>query len=101
MKHVHSDLIKVWADGAEIQFRSRIVPNWTNTGNPSWRPDFEYRIKPQQTKYRLYAYRRWDKSVGIALIVNENDTQRVENSNSFIKWITDWCTYEHVQTDLG
>lgn len=51
--HKHAELIKAWADGAEIQSRF-VVSNdtneghvWVDTPNPAW--DFEkiYRIKPE------------------------------------------------------
>lgn len=49
--HVHAELIKKWADGAEIQFRS-VDGNWLDCQRrgPEWLPDNEYRIKPEETK---------------------------------------------------
>lgn len=46
MKHKHADLIKAWADGAEIQHRY-LRKKWEDTRNPGWDYDFEYRIKPE------------------------------------------------------
>ena len=43
--HKHSELIKAWADGAEIQLRFQEA--WTDCPLPQWFPDAEYRIKPQ------------------------------------------------------
>lgn len=51
--HKHAELIKAWADGAEIQSRLVVVNDtneghvWVDTPNPAW--DFEkiYRIKPE------------------------------------------------------
>lgn len=46
--HVHCELIKAWADGAEIQFWEN--GKWYDCNNkPSWFPDIEYRIKPEPT----------------------------------------------------
>jgi hypothetical protein len=45
--HKHSELIKAWADGAEIEYRSRIDGNWTTAGSPQWFDNSEYRIKPE------------------------------------------------------
>lgn len=45
--HKHADLIKNWADGAEIQFK---YPDdtWENVcGTPTWASTTEYRIKPK------------------------------------------------------
>lgn len=43
--HKHADLIKAWADGAEIQYRYTGV--WTDVNRPAWNEVVEYRIKPE------------------------------------------------------
>jgi hypothetical protein len=45
--HKHAELIKAWADGAEIQFRFPCDLKWTDTKTPSWDGIAEYRIKPE------------------------------------------------------
>jgi len=45
MKHKHSELIKKWADGAQIQVK---YADWEDTENPSWNKEFEYRLKPEE-----------------------------------------------------
>jgi hypothetical protein len=42
----HADLIKAWADGAEIQIRCRFSGDWLNIDVPIWSVDCEYRLKP-------------------------------------------------------
>jgi hypothetical protein len=50
-KHIHADVIKAWADGAEIQARCRTSLSldtwggWCTVENPEWLPHQEYRIK--------------------------------------------------------
>lgn len=47
--HKHAELIKLWADGADIQYRDR-NNDWTalpRCGDWDEHPDFEYRIKPE------------------------------------------------------
>ena len=47
--HVHAELIKAWADGAEIQFQT-LNGEWIDVidgESPSWFPSSCYRIKPQ------------------------------------------------------
>ena len=54
-KHKHAELIKAWADGAEIEFRyvlsNRREIVWSEwfTANltPAWSEDYEFRIKPE------------------------------------------------------
>jgi hypothetical protein len=50
--HKHAELIKAWADGAEIEFRTRFhngeFSNWSFAESPSWDVSvYEYRIKPE------------------------------------------------------
>ena len=52
--HKHAELIKAWADGADIECRARSNDIWVSPVNPRkpmWNPDAEYRIKetPQKT----------------------------------------------------
>lgn len=41
--HVHSELIKAWADGAEIQVY--VDWEWKDNLQPSWSDKLEYRVK--------------------------------------------------------
>jgi hypothetical protein len=43
--HKHAELIKAWADGAEIEFQDS-EGVW-GVGIPKWNPDSVYRIKPE------------------------------------------------------
>ena len=47
--HKHAELIKVWADGAEIQVFDNIFNSWFDVidNKPSWDFEHEYRIKPE------------------------------------------------------
>lgn len=48
MKHKHAELIKAWADGAEIQIKTVYYDRvWLDDLNPSWGEHNEYRIKPE------------------------------------------------------
>ncbi len=44
--HKHADLIKAWADGAEIEVRNKIGGEWFVLDKIDWDADYlEYRIK--------------------------------------------------------
>jgi hypothetical protein len=45
--HKHAELIKAWAEGAEIQIYRPRWDDWKDDLMPSWEFDFEYRIKPE------------------------------------------------------
>ncbi len=48
MKHKHAELIKAWADGAEIEFLSNIGLGWCECAeNFCWYEGYEYRVKPK------------------------------------------------------
>ena len=47
--HKHADLIKAWADGAEIQCHYGDY-GWTDTSYPRWWEFNNYRIKPKEQK---------------------------------------------------
>ena len=48
MKHRHAEVIKAWADGAEIEVRTPCF-NWflcTKNNPPAWDDESVYRVKP-------------------------------------------------------
>lgn len=48
-KHKHADLIKAWADGAEIEFIDS-DDSWCEIKTPTWDTQITYRIKPEEKK---------------------------------------------------
>ena len=47
MKHKHAELIKAWADGAEIEIFSKLFKEWRFISEPDWNKDYQFRIKPE------------------------------------------------------
>lgn len=45
--HKHAELIKAWADGAEIEHRWDTDDFWVESITPTWIGDCLYRIKPE------------------------------------------------------
>lgn len=45
-RHPHADVIKAWAEGAEVEFRYTPECSWLDVENPAWTPEYEYRVKP-------------------------------------------------------
>jgi hypothetical protein len=45
--HKHAELIKAWADGAEIQVRLSSSGGWGDCHDPYWSDHVEYRIKSE------------------------------------------------------
>jgi len=45
--HKHAELIKAWADGAEIERYDHEYKDWLDDEQPIWYEADEYRIKPE------------------------------------------------------
>ena len=45
--HKHVEIIKAWADGAQIEVLSKKDREWNDVVTPLWRLDREYRVKPE------------------------------------------------------
>jgi len=64
----HAELIKAWADGAEIE-RLDATGEWVDAETPSWNCFLEYRIKPESKK----TVKRWQ------WVVRSNDGDYFEH----------------------
>ena len=53
--HVHAEVIKAWADGAEIEVRLK-DGEWELCNQPLWWGHHEYRIKPQPVIKKMYMH---------------------------------------------
>ena len=57
-KHIHAELIKAWAEGAEIQYQNCHNDSfWSDClGEPKWDRNTSYRLKPKPKtiKYKRY-----------------------------------------------
>lgn len=54
----HAELIKAWADGAEIEYYAPTDGKWTAVVSfPSWSDSTHYRIKPQPKPDVVRAFR--------------------------------------------
>lgn len=52
--HVHAEVIKAWADGAEIECKQINDDRWAAIiCTPNWHPNWEYRIKPAAPETRM------------------------------------------------
>ena len=52
--HKHADLIKAWADGAEIEARQGDSNSWVAVQEPNWSIHGVYRIKPKPDYVEKY-----------------------------------------------
>lgn len=61
--HEHADLIKAWADGAEIEYYVNAYNEWRLlTDTPGWHVGHKYRVKPEPVIVEKYHGILADKS---------------------------------------
>ena len=63
MKHKHSDVIKAWADGAQVEYLYTDTMKWHTTPNPQFSINVQYRVKPEP-KPDVVRYVETDKYYG-------------------------------------
>lgn len=90
--HKHCELIKAWADGAEIQVK--VSGTWSTIASyPTWCEDLEYRIKPPTIRYRVGLLNSRESPMTVTADTDEQ-AKGIESLTSFIDWITDWIEVE-------
>lgn len=94
--HKWAAVIKSWADGAEIQYKSRDDYKWIDllTLTPSWSNSMEYRIKPQTIKYRVALIKGDGFCHTATANSKEGESHITELFPNFSRWLTDWVEVE-------
>lgn len=89
--HIHAEVIKAWADGAEIEFRVDKFESWTTTKDPRWIDYAEYRIKNKAPVVRW----KWVYKAGDFYF--ETDIFYSEEEASLKK---DWKKLDYTRTEF-
>lgn len=82
--HKHAELIKAWANGAEIEWYDEYHSQYFNCTNPNWRDNTEYRIKP-----------KWEKRQEVPLFYERYDCyipQKVHDFDTIHQFVTEFET---------
>jgi hypothetical protein len=58
--HKHAKVIKDWADGHQIEIKSKSGDYWVEINCPCWVNSAEYRVKPSIITKHRYAFRLGD-----------------------------------------
>lgn len=95
--HKHTELIKKWADGTEIQVKERFSTQWTDCKTPSWVNDLEYRVKPKPMirKYR-YALKFANEHLATVTLSYYKDSEELKHA--LYGWHMDW--FERLETQF-
>ena len=78
--HKHAELIKAWADGANIQHKyDGLWIDWEVEHSPSWLLTEEYRIKPEPKPNVLKICEFWyDKMLNEIKIIEKTDVPNLK-----------------------
>ena len=84
--HKHADIIKAWADGAEIEFFASHSNEWKPIGaNPQWFESLRFRIKPEPKPDKVY-YGAFDEThVLVGNMMIDSCFTRLEDQGDHIK----------------
>lgn len=89
-KKKHSEIIKKWADGAEVQFYHD--GKWGDILFPTFNDTVEYRIKPKIVRIALH--RDMNGSNIPIMWSNAGIFAEIEKYDTFIQWLTEEIEYE-------
>jgi hypothetical protein len=70
--HKHAELIKAWADGAEIEYR-HWGSEWKTAKSPTWDEKWEYRIKQKTVVRWKWAYKADNSWVEMTRFMSESE----------------------------
>lgn len=86
----HCDIIKKWADGAEVQFYHD--GKWSDILFPTFNDTVRYRIKPEIIRVALH--RNGTDSVIAIMWHDKFKFNEIEKYDTFIRWLTEEIEYE-------
>jgi hypothetical protein len=96
--HKHAAVIKAWADGAEIQWKTPHDSAWHDSSAPAipfWYEDWQYRVKPPVLRYKRYLVHFANSDYWRVWTHNERTSGDPITMPGFVKWIdTEWQEYE-------
>jgi hypothetical protein len=99
--HKYADVIKVAADGAQVQLRASDTDQWNDWKSvvhfPSFNLYFQWRIKPPTLRYRVALMRSHSPEGSYyAQSVQDRDheVEHIEGSRYFVRWLHDWQEVE-------
>lgn len=89
-KKVHSEIIKKWADGAEVQFYHG--GKWSDILFPTFIDTVRYRIKPEIIRVALHS--NSDNQAVPVMWDESSNFDDIEKYDTFIQWLTEEIEYE-------
>jgi hypothetical protein len=97
--HEHADLIKAWAEGADIQVFGTCERIDVTT--PAWNVDLSYRIKPEprMLQYRVALCKTTpaDGSLMLRFPTSYEAASSLEQASCFVRWMSNWMSFGSVE----
>ena len=87
--HKHAELIKAWADGAEIEYWDVYDNRWFDATCPAWNLNFKYRIKPEPKPDVVHEIKVWvggNAREKVVLHMYNSETHKAHGSNLRLTW---------------
>lgn len=95
--HKHAEVIKAWADGAQVQWLNPEA-GWTDCDGyqPNWSVSNQYRIKPEPRKgwYRVALFRPVPGIGPLQIVFTDGVEEMTPYAEGFIRWLTPRTEYE-------
>ena len=96
--HKYAAVIKAWADGAEVQYRTNdraVWQDWVSTSYsaiPSFRADVEWRLKPAPVKlmYRAALMGAGCEASYLEFVNTHEQAAHLFGDEHFIRWAGEW-----------
>lgn len=92
--HKHAAVIHAYADGKQIQWKSRNYHVWEDIRRPVFYDDCEYRVKPEKKKGKVWVA-LFSKGNHLASTMDEGAARVWEKSAVFTKWIKEGEEFEY------
>jgi hypothetical protein len=104
--HIRADIIKAWADGAEIEVYEDHFDVWTPTSRPAWLPEMVYRVKTEpKQKPHIHAdiIKAWSDGAEIQSKFDEPEEMYYGQNSWSLEPFPDWdplVLYRVIKTAL-
>jgi len=93
---VHADVIKAWADGAQVQYRTSNHSEWTDwdlvtADTPSFSTCWQWRVKTAPVKL-MYRVALLNAGSGYRFVATDTHERAAElfGHDDFIRWASEW-----------
>ena len=88
--HKHAEMIKAWADGHPVQYKSRSSGEWVDLGlhiSPGWEAYREYRIKPKELFVNVFKTEENNTNYRTGFNVYSSKEEAMSGNSYRVDWV--------------